>query len=82
MMKRKICVIITARPSYSRIKTALKSINDHGKLELQLIVAGSALSDKYGSVVNYITDDGFEIASRIFNVIDGENISASAKTPG
>ena len=81
-MKRKICVIITARPSYSRIKTALKSINDHDKLELQLIVAGSALSDKYGSVVNYIIDDGFEIVSRILNVIDGENISAPAKTTG
>ena len=30
--EKKICVIITARPSYSRIKTALKSINDHDKL--------------------------------------------------
>ena len=27
---------------------------EHHKLELQLIVAGSALSDKYGSVINYI----------------------------
>ena len=26
-MKRKICVVVTARPSYSRIKTALHAIN-------------------------------------------------------
>ena len=25
-MKRKICVVVTARPSYSRIRTALKAI--------------------------------------------------------
>jgi len=41
--KRKICVVITARPSYSRIRTALKAIDEHPDLELQLVVAASAL---------------------------------------
>lgn len=50
MNKRKICVVITARPSYSRVKTALKAIKNHPKLELQLVVAGSALLDRYGNV--------------------------------
>jgi UDP-N-acetylglucosamine 2-epimerase len=39
LKKRKICVVITARPSYSRIKTALQAIKDHPNLELQLVVA-------------------------------------------
>ena len=63
--KRKICVVITARPSYSRIKTALKAIQDHPELELQLVVAASALLDRYGSAVNYIEADGFEIAGSV-----------------
>ena len=58
-MKRKVCVVVTARPSYSRIKTALQAIRDHGDLELQLVVAASALLDRYGSVVNQIEEDGF-----------------------
>ena len=37
--KRKICVVVTARPSYSRIKTAIKAIQEHPDLELQLVVA-------------------------------------------
>ncbi|MGV3538246.1 MAG: UDP-N-acetylglucosamine 2-epimerase, partial [Rufibacter sp.] len=79
---RKICVVITARPSYSRIKTALHAIKDHPDLELQLVVAGSALLERYGTAVNYMINDGFEIAARVYNVLEGENLSSMAKTTG
>lgn len=82
MAKRKICVVITARPSYSRIKTALKAIQNHPDLELQLVVAASALLDRYGSAVNFIQKDGFEITAKVFNVLEGENLTAAAKTTG
>lgn len=82
MSKRKIAVVITARASYSRIKTALEAIKQHPDLELQLIVAASALLDRYGSAVNYIVADGFEIHAKVFNVLEGENLTASAKTTG
>ena len=55
---------------------------DHPDLELQLIVAASALLDRYGSAVNYIEKDGFEIAAKVFNVLEGENLTAAAKTTG
>ena len=80
--KRKIAVVITARPSYSRVKTVLTAIKKHSELELQLIVAASALLDRYGSAVNYIEKDGFEIAAKVFNVLEGENLTAAAKTTG
>jgi len=80
--KRKIAVVITARPSYSRVKTVLKAIDEHSGLQLQLIVAASALLERYGSAVNYIEKDGFEIAARVFNVLEGENLTAAAKTTG
>jgi UDP-hydrolysing UDP-N-acetyl-D-glucosamine 2-epimerase len=82
MSRRKICVVVTARPSYSRIKTALKAIQEHPNLELQLVVAASALLDRYGSAVDYIKKDGFEIAAKVFNVLEGENLTAAAKTTG
>lgn len=80
--KRKIAVVVTARPSYSRVKTALQAIKNHPSLELQLIIAASALLDRYGSAVNYIENDGFEIAAKVFNVLEGENLTAAAKTTG
>ncbi len=64
------------------LKTALQAIKEHPALELQLIVAASALLDRYGSAVNYIVADGFEIAAKVFNVLEGENLTAAAKTTG
>ncbi|PKA82115.1 UDP-N-acetylglucosamine 2-epimerase/UDP-hydrolysing UDP-N-acetyl-D-glucosamine 2-epimerase,TIGR03568 [Ulvibacter sp. MAR_2010_11] len=80
--KRKICAVITARPSYSRVKTALQAIKEHPNLELQLVVAGSALLDRYGNAVNFIEKDGFTINDKVFMVLEGENKTAMAKTTG
>jgi UDP-hydrolysing UDP-N-acetyl-D-glucosamine 2-epimerase len=79
---RKVALVVTARPSYARIKTALRAIQQHNDLELQLIVAASALLDRYGSIVKYIEDDGFKIAARVFTVLEGENLITSAKSTG
>ncbi|MEM7186427.1 MAG: UDP-N-acetylglucosamine 2-epimerase [Bacteroidota bacterium] len=80
--KRKICAVITARPSYSRVKTALEAIKDHPQLELQLVVAGSALLDRYGNAVDFIEKDGFTVQEKVFMVLEGENKTAMAKTTG
>lgn len=82
MPKRKICVVVTARPSYSRIKTALTAIQNHPNLELQLVIAGSALLDRYGNAVDFIEKDGFAIAAKVFMVLEGENPTTMAKTTG
>jgi UDP-N-acetylglucosamine 2-epimerase len=70
---KKICVVVTARPSYSRVKTLLQAIKEHPNLTLQLVVAGSALLDRYGSIVNFMEKDGFEVTEKVFTVLEGEN---------
>jgi UDP-hydrolysing UDP-N-acetyl-D-glucosamine 2-epimerase len=80
--KRKICVVVTARPSYSRIRTALHAIQHHGDLELQLVVAASALLDRYGNAIQSIERDRFPIAARVYMVVEGENLVTSAKSTG
>ena len=81
-MKRRICVVVTARPSYSRIKTALRAIEQEEDLELQLVVAASALLDRYGSAMEVIEKDGFKIDAKVYMVVEGENLVTSAKTTG
>ena len=81
-MTRKIMVVVTARASYSRIKTALRAMKDHHGIDLCLVVAASALLDRYGSADKFITEDGFEITDRIFMVLEGENHTSMAKTVG
>ncbi|ANW96304.1 UDP-N-acetyl glucosamine 2-epimerase [Wenyingzhuangia fucanilytica] len=82
MAIKKICVVVTARPSYSRIKTALTAIKNHPKLELQLVIAGSALLGRYGNAVEFIEKDGFTIEEKVFMVLEGENPTSMAKTTG
>jgi UDP-hydrolysing UDP-N-acetyl-D-glucosamine 2-epimerase len=80
--KRKICVLVTARPSYSRIRSALTAIRNHPDLELQLVVAASALLDRYGNAIRVIEQDGFDIRARVYMVLEGENLVTSAKSTG
>ena len=82
MKKRCICVVVTARPSYSRIKTALAAIKEHPALELKIVVAASALLDRYGNAVRVIEADGFQINERVFMVLEGESPTSMAKTTG
>lgn len=81
-MTRKVCVVVTARPSYSRIRTALQAIDAHGDLELQLVVAASALLDRYGNAHEVIERDGFRIDRRVYMIVEGENPVTSAKSTG
>ena len=82
MPKRRICVLVTARPSYSRIRSALRAIQDHPDLELLLVVAASALLERYGNAIQAIEHDGFVPRARVFMVLEGENLVTSAKSTG
>jgi len=79
---RKICVVVTARPSYSRIRSALQAIKEHPDLELQLVVAASALLGRYGTAVEVMEADGFKITAKVYNVLEGGSLAAQAKTTG
>ena len=81
-VRRRICVVITARPSYSRIKTALQAIQAHPGLELQLVIAASALLDRYGNALQFIKADGFHVNAHVYMVLEGENLASMAKTTG
>lgn len=81
-MRRKVCVVITARPSYSRIRSALEAIRAHPALELQLVVAASALLERYGDAHTVIEKEGFRIDRRVFMILEGENLVTSAKSTG
>ncbi len=81
-MRRKICVVITARPSYARIKSALFAIGSHKDLELQVVVTGSAMLEKYGAAWKVMQSQGIQIARRVYTVVEGENPCTSAKSAG
>lgn len=79
---RKVCVVITARASYSRIKGAMQAIQKSPDMQLQLVVAASAMLNRYGDAYKQMEDEGFTINRRIYSVVEGENPIAMVKTTG
>ena len=73
MIKKKILVAITARPSYSRIRSALEYINENGKVDLKVFCSGSALLERYGRVVDLIRRDGFDVAEEFYTFVEGND---------
>ena len=79
---KKICVVVTARTNYTKIKPILEAIQKHDDLKLQLICSGAALINRYGAIDEQIERDGFQIDARIHMVVEGESLFTSAKTTG
>lgn len=68
---RKVCVVVTARPSYSRVKTVLMALRANPDVELQVVAAASALVTRFGRVVDVIREDGFEVTAEVPSVVEG-----------
>lgn len=79
---RRVACVITARPSYSRIKSALASLRLRPDVQLRIVAAASSLVTRYGCVVDQIRADGFEIAAEVPSVIDGDTLADSALSTG
>ena len=82
MKKIKIVVVITARPSYSRVKSFISLLNSDNNIELSVIASAGSLIEKYGAVVNLIKKDGFNVISELNNVIENSTLSNSVRGVG
>ena len=80
--KRKICVVLNARSDYGRIKSVMRAIEDHPDLELLLFVGASALLRRFGKAVEFLAEDGFEVSSKVYSILEGENPTTMAKSTG
>ena len=82
MRKRKICFVVTSHIHYTRNKLVLDALRDHPRVELQIVVGGSAILPKYGEVLDLMQKDGFKCSAKITMVFEGGSPIAMAKTTG
>ena len=79
---RKVCVVIGSRANYGSIKSVMRAVKAHPDLTLQIIVAASALLDRFGSVVDIIERDGYIPDARVNMIVEGETPVTMAKSTG
>lgn len=79
---RNVCVVVGSRANYSSIKSVMQAVKAHPELQLQVIAGASALLDRFGSVVETVEADGFDIDARVHMIIEGESPTTMAKSTG
>jgi UDP-hydrolysing UDP-N-acetyl-D-glucosamine 2-epimerase len=77
--RKRIAVVVTARPSYARITTALEALYLRGDVDVSLIMAASSLLERYGRVSDYVP---FPIHARVYSTLEGANHETSAIETG
>lgn len=80
--KRKVCFVITNRVHYARQKLLLQNLKKHPRLDLQIVVGGSALLSRHSDTLSLLEQDGFAPAEKLYMVIEGGDNIAMAKTTG
>jgi UDP-hydrolysing UDP-N-acetyl-D-glucosamine 2-epimerase len=80
--KKKICIIITTRGNYAKMKAVMNEIINSDDLELQLILAGGAILDRYGLTGEALVNGQFNVDRIIHFIVEGENPVAMAKSAG
>lgn len=64
-MTRRICYLTGTRADFGLMASTLRAMELDSRLDLQLLVTGMHLSERYGGTVADIESEGFSIASRI-----------------
>lgn len=82
MRMKKICVFTGSRANYSSTKTIMKSVQAHPQLDLQVVLGGAAIIDRYGNIEQMLKDDGFPVHAKFYMIVEGENPVTMAKSAG
>ena len=81
-MKRKICVVVTARASYSRVKSIMTAIKNRKDSELQVVTTCSANYEEFGNVAEIMEKDGFKIDEKIYSYVGAYSLACAPQTTG
>lgn len=81
-MKRKVCVVLTTRGNYAKMKSVIEAIENDGELELQLVLGGMVVLEKYGRIFDTLEEQGRTPVRTINFVVEGENLATMGKSSG
>jgi UDP-hydrolysing UDP-N-acetyl-D-glucosamine 2-epimerase len=79
--KRKICIPITTRGNYAKMKSLINLLQDSDDFELQVVAAGGALLPRHGNIAKTLSQLA-PITRQIHYLVEGDNLIAMAKSAG
>ena len=82
MNKKKACVVITSRGNYGKLKSVMAELRRSEKFELQVVVGGSVVLDKYGKIFENEFVEDILINATSYFLVEGETPITMAKSAG
>lgn len=74
-MIRKICVITASRAEYGLLYWLMSKLKEDKRFELQIVVTGMHMMDKFGNTVKQIENDGFDINEKFEIALSSDGIA-------
>jgi len=79
---RKICVVLVDRANYGRLKPVMREIQRHPDLQLQLVVGGTMVLERFDRPMDEVQRDGFDIDGTVYMELEGSTPVTMAKSVG
>ncbi|OAN49330.1 hypothetical protein A6A04_03995 [Paramagnetospirillum marisnigri] len=77
---RTVCVATGSRAEYGQLADLMRVIGADAELDLQVLVTGSHLSERFGMTVDAILADGFAIDARVPMPLEGDDPTDIARS--
>ena len=81
-MKKKVCIITGTRAEFGLLQPLIRRVADSKELELQLVVTGSHLLEKFGNTQEEIRRSGFPVYTRVPFCMEGDTPKDMAVSTG
>jgi UDP-hydrolysing UDP-N-acetyl-D-glucosamine 2-epimerase len=81
-VKRKICIVLTTRGNYAKMKSVIELVRRASDLELQIILGGMVVLEKYGRILHGPDGETLRPDRQVHFVIEGETLVTMAKSSG
>lgn len=78
----RVCVVTGTRAEYGILKTVLRAIDAHSRLDLQLLVTGTHLLRKFGHTVDGIRADGWRVDAQVAMQRGNDDTDGEAEAVG
>ena len=81
-VRKKICIVLTARGNYAKMKSVISALDATNQCELTILVGGSVVLDRYGKLLDDPNVDPLVIQHKIHFLVEGETPLTMAKSAG
>jgi UDP-hydrolysing UDP-N-acetyl-D-glucosamine 2-epimerase len=80
--RRRIAVVTGSRADYGLLRETMKRLQAADDVDLQVVVCGMHLSDRFGATWRIVEADGFAVAAKVDLEIGDDSSAAAARSTG